>query len=93
MLAQHERLLAPLMQPQWVGFAQIDSIMRRAKRFDDFCVRVSRANPLGQSPTRLPCDCSPSPARFWWAETAAQAAADSLSKGASTKNIGLIPLR
>ena len=52
-LAQHERLLAALVQPQWVGFAQIDSIMRRAKRFDDFRLRVSRTNPLGQSPTAL----------------------------------------
>ena len=52
-LAQNERLLAALMQPQWVGFAQIDSIMRNAKRLDDFRFRVSRTNPFGQSPTAL----------------------------------------
>ena len=51
MLAQDERLLAALVQPQRAGFAQIDSIMRGVKRFDDLRVRVSRTNPLGQSPT------------------------------------------
>ena len=44
MLAENERLLPTIMQPQWIGWAKIDSIVRSAKRFDDFCVRVSPTN-------------------------------------------------
>ncbi len=78
MLAEHERLLAAIMQPQWIGCAQIDSIVRSAKRFDDLCVRVSRTNPCDRAAMALGAIaplCQHDP---WKAETAAQAVADNL---------------
>ena len=50
MLTQNERLLAPLVQPQRIAFAQIDAIMRHAERLGDFGLGVCRANPLGEPP-------------------------------------------
>ena len=76
-LTENERLFAALMQSQQAAFAQIDSIMRGAKRLDHFRVAVSRTNshrPIADDPL---CGCFRWPARSWRAETAALAAAHS----------------
>jgi hypothetical protein len=53
MFAQHERLLSALVQSQAIPRPQVNPIVRRVRRLDDFRVRVGGTNAFRQSPTGL----------------------------------------
>ena len=73
--AEHERLFALLVQRQWIGLAQIDSIMRNPERLNNFGIRVCRTNPRSQAamalgaiaPFRQHNPCRPKQRRRLWA--------------------------